>query len=193
MVDAAPTSTVIGHSIVVSGNLQGEEDLTVLGRVDGSLSLTKTLIVEEPGIVKAEVSVEHAIINGVVVGNITASDSVQITETGRMVGNIEAPRVIIVDGARFRGEVDMGELDAPRPSAPLPARTTERTALARPTRTVAVPPRRPPPPRAGVQEPRKPAVAPQVAKEETAAPLPKRPPLASKKKIKKKVVVKKKG
>jgi len=76
---------------------------------------------------------------------------------------------------------------------PLPARTTERTALVRPARTVAVPLRRPPPPPAGMQEPRKPAVAPQVAKEETAAPSPKRPPVASKKKIKKKVVVKKKG
>ena len=54
---------------------------------------------------------EHAIINGVVVGNITASNSVQITETGRMVGDIAVPRVIIVDGARFRGNVDMGELE----------------------------------------------------------------------------------
>jgi cytoskeletal protein CcmA (bactofilin family) len=178
MVDSAQ-STVVGPSILISGNLQGDEDLTVLGRVEGSLTLTKTLNVEESGIVKAEISVRNAIVSGVVVGNITATDSVEITEAGRMVGDINAPRVIIVDGARFRGAVDMGDLEAPRASAPLPARTVERTSIARssvssrpiPTPTRRAPPPPPPPPR---QE--RPAAA----------------PVAAKKKLKKKVVVKKK-
>ena len=163
MVDSAQ-STVVGPSILISGNLQGDEDLTVLGRVEGSLTLTKTLNVEESGIVKAEISVRNAIVSGVIVGNVTASDSVEITEAGRMVGDIRAPRVIIVDGARFRGAVDMGNLEAPRASAPLPARKTDsRPALAarpmsRPSTPMAQPaprpaprpgPRRSPPPGSG--------------------------------------------
>src|SRR5688572_6490789 len=120
------TSTIVGESILISGNLQGDEDLTVLGRVEGSINLTKTLNIEESGIVKANISVRNAVISGVLVGNITASDSVEITEVGRMVGDIKAPRVIIVDGARYRGTVDMGDLEAPRASGPLPAKTESK-------------------------------------------------------------------
>jgi cytoskeletal protein CcmA (bactofilin family) len=192
MVDSAQ-STVVGPSILISGNLQGDEDLTVLGRVEGSLTLTKTLNVEESGIVKAEISVRNAIVSGVVVGNITATDSVEITEAGRMVGDINAPRVIIVDGARFRGAVDMGDLEAPRASAPLPARTVDRSSISRTmpmsrpmsmpsarTTPSATPTRRPPPPPPPPPPPR------QERPATTGAPV------AAKKKLKKKVVVKKK-
>jgi cytoskeletal protein CcmA (bactofilin family) len=107
-------ATEIGESILISGSLEGDEDLTVRGRVEGNVRLTRTLIVEASGVVKADVAVKDAVISGVVVGNVTASDSVQITSEGRMVGDIAAPRVIIVDGASFRGRVDMGDVDAAR-------------------------------------------------------------------------------
>ena len=178
MVDSAQ-STIVGPSILINGNLQGDEDLTVLGRVEGTLSLTKTLNVAESGIVKADISVRNAVVSGVVVGNITAGDSVEITEAGRMVGDIRAPRVIIVDGARFRGTVDMGDLEAPRASSPLPARTVDRASLAR-TAPRPAPERRAPPP-------------PPTTKKTTPVAAPqKSAPVAAKKKIKKKVVVKKK-
>jgi len=104
-------TTIIGESILISGSLNGDEDLTVRGRVEGTLTLTRTLVVEPTGIVKAEVQVKNCVIAGVVVGNVTASESVEITKEGRMVGDIAAPRVIIVDGASFRGRIDMGEVD----------------------------------------------------------------------------------
>jgi cytoskeletal protein CcmA (bactofilin family) len=152
-------STIIGESILISGSLNGDEDLTVNGRVEGTLALTKTLLVEPTGIVKAEVQVKNCVIAGVVVGNVTATESVEITNQGRMVGDITAPRVIIVDGASFRGRIDMGEVDveganetrslrsmpapaarpalrpAARPSAPAPkveARKAEETVAAKP-------------------------------------------------------------
>lgn len=125
---AAPTgSTVIGESILINGSLNGDEDLTVRGRVEGTLTLTRTLVVEPTGIVKAEVQVKNCIIAGVVVGNVTASESVEITKEGRMVGDLNAPRVIIVDGASFRGRVDMGDVDLPRVERP---RAAARPALA---------------------------------------------------------------
>src|ERR671934_2805417 len=126
-------ATVIGPSILINGKLSGDEDLTVRGRVEGELSLTKTLIIETSGVVKADVTVRNAIVSGVVVGNVTATESVELTREGRMVGDIRAPRVIIVDGASFRGRVDMGnaepaqkaERDRPR-AAVTPIRTAAR-------------------------------------------------------------------
>jgi cytoskeletal protein CcmA (bactofilin family) len=130
-------TTIIGESILINGSLSGDEDLTVRGRVEGTVTLTKTLVVEPTGIVKAEVQVRNCVISGVVVGNVTASESVEITREGRMIGDINAPRVIIVDGASFRGRIDMGEVDvggerAARPAASRPA-VTARPALSRPS------------------------------------------------------------
>ncbi len=190
-------TTIVGPSILVSGHLEGDEDLTVLGRVHGSINLTQTLIVEESGILKADVSVRNAIISGVVVGNIEATDSVELTPEGRMVGDIKAPRIMIVDGARFRGNVDMGNLDAPRATGPLPARTVEpmrrssamtRTTTTRPTMTPA---RRAAPP-APAPEPAPAKVARPPMKKAPAAPVKKKKaPVAAKKKIKKRVVARK--
>ncbi|HUU01611.1 MAG TPA: polymer-forming cytoskeletal protein [Myxococcota bacterium] len=110
----ADTNTIVGETILVRGNLQGDEDLTVQGRIEGSLSLSRTLIIEQSGVVKADVSVNNAVVSGVMVGNLTATDSVELSETGRMVGDIHAPRVIVVEGALFKGKVDMGNLEMPR-------------------------------------------------------------------------------
>jgi cytoskeletal protein CcmA (bactofilin family) len=153
---ATGETTVIGPSILISGKLSGDEDLTVRGRVEGELSLTRTLIVEPSGIVKANVSVRNAIVSGVVVGNITATESVELTREGRMVGDIRSPRVIIVDGASFRGHVDMGNAE-PRAAGERPERTerTERpvtrpVTMTRPVVRPAAQPARPvvPPPAA---------------------------------------------
>ncbi|HEY7726304.1 MAG TPA: polymer-forming cytoskeletal protein [Anaeromyxobacteraceae bacterium] len=127
------SSTIIGESILINGNLNGDEDLTVRGRVEGTVTLTKTLVVEPTGVVKAEVQVKNCVIAGAVVGNVTASESVEITKEGRMVGDIGAPRVIIVDGASFRGRIDMGEFEIREGERPQgPARPAARPSLRRP-------------------------------------------------------------
>jgi cytoskeletal protein CcmA (bactofilin family) len=133
---AGGETTIIGPSILINGKLSGDEDLTVRGRVEGELSLTRTLIVEPSGIVKANVQVRNAIVSGVVVGNISATESVELTREGRMVGDINSPRVIIVDGASFRGRVDMGNAE-PRPASERPA--TRSVPAARPAIRPAAP------------------------------------------------------
>jgi cytoskeletal protein CcmA (bactofilin family) len=150
---AAGGNTVIGPSILINGKLTGDEDLTVRGRVEGELSLTKTLIVEPSGVVKANVAVKNAVVSGVVVGNIQATESVELTREGRMVGDIRSPRVIIVDGASFRGRIDMGELP---PGRTLPERTT-RPQVRPSVRSLPAPPPRPP------MAPPRPATAPSAA------------------------------
>ena len=162
-------STVIGESILVSGKLEGDEDLTVRGRVHGSITLTKTLIVEPTGVVKADAQVRNAIVSGVVVGNITASESVHLTKEGRMVGDIASPRVIIVEGAAFRGHVDMGETGEVRPGE-RPARPQVAPIAARPAVRPLPPPRPPTPaPRAELR-PAAPAARPPEIR--SAAPAP---------------------
>ncbi len=171
-------ATIIGESVKIQGTLSGDEDLHVLGRVDGRIELQRTLVVAQSGIVKAEVSVKNAIISGVVVGNIHASESIEITKEGRMVGDVFAPRVIIVDGASFRGNVDMGDIEnmparkpgseRPRP-API-ARPTPIGAAVRGKTTIAKP--------AAATAP--PAAAPTAAAPAAAAPrAPERPALAA--------------
>ncbi len=184
---AGSDNTVIGASILISGKLTGDEDLTVRGRVEGEVNLTRTLIVEPSGIVKANVSVKNAIVSGVVVGNIAATESVELTQEGRMVGDIRAPRVIIVDGASFRGQIDMGDATpraegAERTARPSLVRATVRPAVTTGAKTVAKP-----------AMPARPA-APGVTRVEGTRPAPPPPPappvLAEA--GKKKVLVKKK-
>lgn len=196
-------STIVGPSILINGNLQGDEDLTVLGRVEGNISLTRTLHVEESGIVKADIQVRNAVVSGVVVGNITATDSVEITDAGRMVGDIKAPRVIIVDGARFRGAVDMGDLDAPRATGEMPVRKvgaltrTSNQASSLPARKpmpapvrASMPMRSAAPVSAGVR--RDAPIGTKSSEDETRAIGARQAPVLAGKKLKKKVVVKKK-
>lgn len=163
-------NTVVGPSILISGRLTGDEDLTVRGRVEGELTLSRTLIVEPSGVVKANVAVKNAIVSGVVVGNINATESVELTREGRMVGDIRAPRVIIVDGASFRGRVDMGDVEPGRLPAERPA-VVRPTAVSRPTATPARPtipaarPMPPPPPARPMPPPppARPSAPPAVA------------------------------
>lgn len=200
---ASGDNTVVGPSILISGRLTGDEDLTVRGRVEGELTLSKTLIVETTGVVKANVAVRNAIISGVVVGNINATESVELTREGRMVGDIRSPRVIIVDGASFRGRVDMGEVEpgrvpASRPAVARPTTRAVATVPARPAvpaRTAApTPPSRPVPPPppakpASKPLPPPPPAAAAAARTEVSAPVP--PVVGAG--AKKKVVVKKKA
>lgn len=189
-------STIIGPSILINGKLSGDEDLTVRGRVEGELNLTKTLIVEPSGIVKANVQVRNAIVSGVVVGNIAATESVELTREGRMVGDINAPRVIIVDGASFRGRVDMGNAE-PRPASERPAtrNTTVSRPAARPATVIArpaAPISKPMPPPAARPLSPAPLLGKPVAKNEKPAPPPPPAPVLVGEAGKKKVLLKKK-
>lgn len=124
--------TVIGPSVIIRGTIQGDEDLRVLGRVEGRVNLKRTLVVEQGGWVKAEVAVNGASIAGTVVGNLVASGWIELSETARVVGDLKAPRMIIQAGAQFTGSIDMGKLEVPQGSAKPQAapRTTQIRAPA---------------------------------------------------------------
>ena len=98
----------IGKSVVIKGELTGSEDLTLEGHVEGKIELKQHVLTIGPnGRIKAEVFAKAVIVLGEVVGNIAASEKVDIRDNGKVDGNIVAPRVAIAEGAHFRGSVDM--------------------------------------------------------------------------------------
>lgn len=153
----ADRETVIGPETRISGEVRGEEDLLVRGRIDGRVQLTQTLTVAEGGVVQADVDVRVLVVSGVVVGNIAASETVRLTETARVIGDITAPRIAIEAGAAYRGRVEMGDDATATKAARAAASTSERSRSA---------PRMAPPPRAVAT-----AAAPRlVAPAQAAAP-----------------------
>ena len=100
-------NTVIGSSIVIDGEVTGDEDLTILRTVKGRVSLRENIVVEPSGVVEATVETATITVNGSVTGDIQASERVELSADCRMVGDIRAPRILIADGASFKGNVDM--------------------------------------------------------------------------------------
>ena len=98
----------IGKSVVIKGELNGSEDLTIEGHVEGTIQLREHVLTIGPnGRIKAQVFAKSVIVLGEVTGNVTASDKVDIRDNGSVDGDIVSPRVAIAEGAHFRGSVDM--------------------------------------------------------------------------------------
>jgi cytoskeletal protein CcmA (bactofilin family) len=99
--------TVIGKSITIDGEISGTEPVVVEGTVKGKITLDAKLSVAAGGVVEADVQSQNIEVSGHVTGNIQASERVEITTSGRMVGDIKSPRILIADGAGFKGHIDM--------------------------------------------------------------------------------------
>jgi cytoskeletal protein CcmA (bactofilin family) len=98
---------VIGSRVQLKGELSGSEPVVVEGSVEGSVRLTAELRVAASGSVKADVTAQTLVIAGELIGDCQASERVVIEATGRLTGNIKAPRIVIAEGATFRGSSDM--------------------------------------------------------------------------------------
>jgi cytoskeletal protein CcmA (bactofilin family) len=98
----------IGKSVVIKGELNGSEDLTIEGQVEGKIELRQNVLTIGPnGRIKAQVFAKSVVVLGEVTGNVTASEKVDIRDNGSVDGDIAAPRVAIAEGAHFRGSIDM--------------------------------------------------------------------------------------
>jgi cytoskeletal protein CcmA (bactofilin family) len=87
--------------------LVGEEDVKIEGRVEGKVRVSKNLLVGQTGVIEADVEAENINIGGTVTGNIVAQGKVEIFASGKMIGDIKSPRVVVAEGAHFKGNVDM--------------------------------------------------------------------------------------
>ena len=126
----------IGKSVVIKGELNGSEDLTIEGHVEGTIQLKDHVLTIGPnGKIKAQVFAKSVIVLGEVTGNVTASEKVDIRDNGSVDGDIVSPRVAIAEGAHFRGSVDMqrkGAEKAQPAAAAKPAAQTQAAAVAQP-------------------------------------------------------------
>ena len=100
--------THIGRSVVIDGEFSSDEDLTIEGTVKGTLQIKEaTLTIGEPGRVEADIHGARVVVHGTLRGSITASVRIELGATARVDGTLSADQVVIVDGARFNGRIDM--------------------------------------------------------------------------------------
>ena len=99
--------SVLGPTLRFKGELTAEEDLLILGSVEGSIKHTARLTVGEQGSVKADIEAANIAVDGKVQGDLFGSESVSVRASANLTGNIYSPTVTLVEGARFKGHIDM--------------------------------------------------------------------------------------
>ena len=129
--DPRQGQAVIGRSITIRGDVTGDEDLLIQGRVEGSIDLKEHSVTVGPeGRVKADLSGKTVTVEGEVDGDIRGRDQVALRASSKVNGDIVAPRVVLEDGASFLGSIDMSGNASPHPSVVEPA-----TQPAKPAKT----------------------------------------------------------
>ncbi|QED26523.1 polymer-forming cytoskeletal protein [Microvenator marinus] len=98
---------MIGEGILIKGRISGSVDLTVAGNVEGQISLDSELTITESGQVVADVDAHRVHIHGHYSGNLVAQDLIHLNANAKVTGNLRAPRIVLDEGARFKGNIDM--------------------------------------------------------------------------------------
>ncbi len=104
---AVGTST-IGKKLVVDGKIRGSESLTIEGRAMGEINLEADLRVGPTARIEAKVHARNVMVEGTLIGDISADDRVELKPAANVEGNISAPKIVVAEGAIFKGTVDMG-------------------------------------------------------------------------------------
>ncbi len=109
-------AATIGPSIAIKGDVTGEEDLIIEGRIEGKILLkANSVTIGRNGRVKANVYANSIMVEGEVEGDLIGKDEVVIRQSGKVKGNVAAPRVVLDSGARFQGSIDMEPTQQGRP------------------------------------------------------------------------------
>jgi cytoskeletal protein CcmA (bactofilin family) len=112
----------IGKSVLIKGELSGSENLFVDGEVEGRIELPgSNLVIGPNGRIKANIQAREVVVNGKVDGNITASERVELRKTASLSGDIVTARIIVEEGAFFKGSIDIQRESASRAAEAKPA------------------------------------------------------------------------
>jgi len=111
--DQTQDTTYFGKNLKVTGNVSGEGSLIVLGAFEGDFNLRGRLKVAQGARIKGNVKATDVYVNGSVEGAIVASEKVHLDNTARIKGGIASPRISILEGALFDGEIRMTAKTAP--------------------------------------------------------------------------------
>jgi len=132
---------VIGKSVMIKGQIFSREDLTIDGEIDGSVELHEHRLTVGPnGKLQAGVKAREVVVLGTIHGNVEASDKIDIRKDAKLVGDIKTARIVIEDGAYFKGSIDIARPEVartPAPSQPKPQAATASSSNAAPTPATA--------------------------------------------------------
>ena len=123
-------SAVLGKSVIVKGQIFSREDLTIDGEVEGTVELQEHRLTIGPnGKVLASVKAREVVILGTIHGNVETTDKIDIRKDAKLLGDIKTARVVIEDGAYFKGNIDIVRAEVPKPQpAPKPQPVASATA-----------------------------------------------------------------
>lgn len=101
--------TVIAAGLRITGQVSGSERVQVDGTVDGEVRIDGIVVIGAEGRVLGRIEARHVTVHGRLDGNLAAAERAEVTASGKVEGDIEAPRVVIAEGAYFKGNVKMGK------------------------------------------------------------------------------------
>jgi cytoskeletal protein CcmA (bactofilin family) len=174
--------STIGRGTTIRGNVRGNGDLDVHGRVEGSIAVKGELSIGETALIRSDISGRSVIVRGAVAGNVTAEESLVLEAGARVVGDLSAPRIGIRPGALLRGNVSTDGAGAPAARAANASASRGESARSHVAASAPKPVARPapsplhPPPRAQPPAP-KPVVLAARVHEEMARPNGPPPPV----------------
>src|SRR6202163_4919496 len=121
-------AAIIGKSVVLKGQIYGREDLTIDGEVEGTVELQEHRLTVGPnGKVMASIKAREIVVLGTIHGNVETTDKIDIRKEAKLVGDIKTARIVIEDGAYFKGNIDIVR---PEPARPVPAPVPKPQAVA---------------------------------------------------------------
>jgi len=127
---AAGGAASIGKSVTINGQIFSREDLTIEGEIEGAIELNdRCLTVGPNGRVRAGIQARDVVILGQIDGNIEALDKIQIGKQAKLVGDLKTARIIIEDGAYFKGSIDIVKAHTPTLVQPKPEVAAETASL----------------------------------------------------------------
>ena len=136
--DVRSGQATIGKAVKINGQIFSKEDLYIDGDIEGTVELNENKLTIGPnGRVQAMVRAREVVVLGAIQGNVEASDRIDIRKEAKLVGDIKTARIVIEDGAYFKGSIDIVKTEvkpavsvasavaasAPAPQ-PLPANVT---------------------------------------------------------------------
>jgi len=105
---AQPGGTYIGPGVIIEGTITGSESVLVEGTVRGKVNLAADVRIGAKARIEATVHARNVLVEGRLTGDISADERVELVATASVDGNLKAPKVIVAEGAKLRGSVDMG-------------------------------------------------------------------------------------
>lgn len=116
----SPRVSHIGKTLVIKGKIRASEEILIDGKVEGHLNVKNRVIIGKNGIIKADIESNELVIQGRVDGNVKASSKVEIFPEGILNGNIVSQRVVLAEGAVFKGNIDMSTREERKPQTSPP-------------------------------------------------------------------------